>query len=177
FIEKNRRVNKMNILEDLQKRGLIQQITNEEGLLKHLEEKEVKLYCGFDPTGDSLHIGHLLPITMLKRFQQAGHRPIAIIGGGTGMIGDPSGRSEERSLNEASVVQGFADSIRTQLGKILNFEEGDNAAVARNNHDWLSGLTLIEFLRDAGKHFTVNYMLAKDSVSSRIEDGLSYTEF
>lgn len=167
----------MDILKDLNDRGLVQATTDEEGLKKHLDENQVTLYCGFDPTADSLHIGHLLPITMLKRFQQAGHRPIALIGGGTGMIGDPSGRSEERSLNEASVVQGFADSIRTQLGKILNFEEGDNAAVARNNHDWLSGLTLIEFLRDAGKYFTVNYMLAKDSVSSRIEDGLSYTEF
>src|SRR5699024_2167203 len=223
----------LDILKDLNDRGLVQATTDEEGLKKHLDENQVTLYCGFDPTADSLHIGHLLPITMLKRFQQAGHRPIALIGGGTGMIGDPSGRSEERSLNEASVVQGFADSIRTQLGKILNFEEGDkedvarnnhdwlsglslielllvvrnvfmveyivaeeltdnnrkqigkilnfeegdNAAVARNNHDWLSGLTLIEFLRDAGKYFTVNYMLAKDSVSSRIEDGLSYTEF
>src|SRR5690625_3573351 len=155
----NWRVKQMDILQDLENRGLIQQTTDFEGLEQHLANNQVTLYCGFDPTADSLHIGHLLPITMLKRFQQAGHRPIALIGGGTGMIGDPSGRSEERSLNEASVVQGFADSIRTQLGKILNFEEGDNAAVARNNHDWLSGLTLIEFLRDAGKYFTVNYML------------------
>src|SRR5699024_12421754 len=131
----------MGILQDLEKRGLIHQTTDREDLEKHLANNQVTLYCGFDPTADSLHIGHLLPITILKRFQQAGHRPIALIGGGTGMIGDPSGRSEERSLNEASVVQGFADSIRTQLGKILNFEEGDNAAVARNNHDWLSGLT------------------------------------
>lgn len=167
----------MDILQDLNNRGLMQSATDEAGLKQHLEENQVTLYCGFDPTADSLHIGHLLPITMLKRFQQAGHRPIALIGGGTGMIGDPSGRSAERSLNEESVVQGFADSIREQLGKVLNFEAGDNAAVARNNHDWLAELTLIDFLRDAGKHFTVNYMLAKDSVSSRIEDGLSYTEF
>jgi len=137
----------------------------------------VTLYCGFDPTADSLHIGHLLPITMLKRFQQAGHRPIALIGGGTGMIGDPSGRTSERTLNEENVVHGFAESIRNQLAGILNFEAKENAAVARNNHDWLSKLTIIDFLRDAGKHFTVNYMLAKDSVASRIEHGISYTEF
>ena len=167
----------MDIIQDLESRGLIQATTDDEGLKKHLAENQVTLYCGFDPTADSLHIGHLLPITMLKRFQKAGHRPIALIGGGTGMIGDPSGRSVERSLNTAEVVQGFAEGIRIQLGRLLNFEEGDNAAVARNNHDWLSGLTLIEFLRDAGKHFTVNYMLAKDSVASRMEHGLSYTEF
>ena len=114
---------------------------------------------------------------MLKRFQQAGHRPIALIGGGTGMIGDPSGRTSERSLNEENVVHGFAESIRNQLAGILDFDSGDNAAVARNNHDWLANLTFIEFLRDVGKHFTVNYMLAKDAVASRIEHGISYTEF
>lgn len=167
----------MNILQDLEARGLMQSTTDYEGLQKHLATNQVTLYCGFDPTADSLHIGHLLPITMLKRFQEAGHRPLALIGGGTGMIGDPSGRTAERSLNEADVVKGFAESIKQQLGRVLDFEQGSNAAVARNNHDWLSNLTLIDFLRDAGKHFTVNYMLAKDSVSSRIEHGLSYTEF
>src|SRR5690625_3418588 len=167
----------MDILQDLENRGLIHQTTDYEGLQKHLTENQVTLYCGFDPTADSLHIGHLLPITMLKRFQQAGHRPIALIGGGTGMIGDPSGRTSERSLNDESVVHGFAESIRNQLAGILTFDSGDNAAVARNNHDWLAELTLIDFLRDVGKHFTVNYMLAKESVSSRIEHGISYTEF
>lgn len=167
----------VDILQDLKNRGLIQQTTDEEGLQKHLAENQVTLYCGFDPTADSLHIGHLLPITMLKRFQQAGHRPIALIGGGTGMIGDPSGRTSERSLNEENVVHGFAESIRNQLAGILDFDSGDNAAVARNNHDWLANLTFIEFLRDVGKHFTVNYMLAKDAVASRIEHGISYTEF
>ncbi len=167
----------MDILQDLENRGLIQQTTDEDGLKKHLAENQVTLYCGFDPTADSLHIGHLLPITMLKRFQQAGHRPIALIGGGTGMIGDPSGRTSERSLNEENVVHGYSESIRSQLAGLLNFEEGENAAVARNNHDWLSKITIIDFLRDAGKHFTVNYMLAKDAVSSRIEQGISYTEF
>lgn len=167
----------MDILQDLENRGLIQQTTDFEGLEQHLANNQVTLYCGFDPTADSLHIGHLLPITMLKRFQQAGHRPIALIGGGTGMIGDPSGRTSERTLNEENVVHGFAESIRNQLAGILNFEAKENAAVARNNHDWLSKLTIIDFLRDAGKHFTVNYMLAKDSVASRIEHGISYTEF
>lgn len=168
---------KVDILQDLKDRGLIQQTTDDEGLRKHLAENQVTLYCGFDPTADSLHIGHLLPITMLKRFQLAGHRPIALIGGGTGMIGDPSGRTSERSLNEENVVHGFADSIRNQIAGILDFDNGNNAAVARNNHDWLANLTFIEFLRDVGKHFTVNYMLAKDAVSSRIEHGISYTEF
>lgn len=167
----------MDILQDLEKRGLINQVTDFEGLRRHLAENQVTLYCGFDPTADSLHIGHLLPITMLKRFQKAGHRPIALIGGGTGMIGDPSGRSTERSLNEAEVVQGYAEKIKQQIGKLLEFDEGENPVVARNNHDWLADLTFIDVLRDIGKHFTVNYMLAKDAVSSRIEDGISYTEF
>jgi len=167
----------VDILQDLHARGLIQQVTDEEGLAKHLAENQVTLYCGFDPTADSLHIGHLLPVTMLKRFQLAGHRPIALIGGGTGMIGDPSGRTSERSLNAAEVVHGFAVSLEAQLANLLEFEQGENAAVARNNHDWLSDITVIDFLRDVGKHFTVNYMLAKDAVASRIEHGISYTEF
>ncbi len=167
----------MDILQDLEKRGLIQQVTNEEGLKSHLKETSVKLYCGFDPTGDSLHIGHLLPVTMLKRFQEAGHKPIALIGGGTGMIGDPSGRSSERSLNTAETVKGYADALTNQLSQLLDVDDSGNGVLARNNHDWLSQMSVIDFLRDAGKHFTVNYMLAKDAVSSRIEDGISYTEF
>ncbi|MGM8213375.1 tyrosine--tRNA ligase [Virgibacillus sp. W0430] len=167
----------MDILQDLERRGLIQQTTDREGLEKHLKENQVTLYCGFDPTADSLHIGHLLPITMLKRFQQAGHKPIALIGGGTGMIGDPSGRSTERSLNTAAVVKGFSDKIEQQLARLLNFDHGTNAAVARNNHDWLASMTAIDFLRDAGKHFGINYMLAKDAVTSRIEQGITYAEF
>ncbi|WLV23808.1 tyrosine--tRNA ligase [Aciduricibacillus chroicocephali] len=167
----------MDILEDLKKRGLIQQTTDEEGLEKHLQENRVKLYCGFDPTADSLHIGHLLPVTILKRFQEAGHSPIALVGGGTGMIGDPSGRSTERSLNTTEVVKGFADALKGQLAGLLKFDEGENAAVARNNADWLTGTSIIDFLRDTGKHFSINYMLAKDSVASRIENGISFTEF
>lgn len=167
----------MDILEDLKRRGLIQQATDEEGLEKHLQEKNVKLYCGFDPTADSLHIGHLLPVTILKRFQEAGHSPIALVGGGTGMIGDPSGRSTERSLNTTEVVKGFANALKGQLAGLLKFDEGENAAVARNNADWLTGTSIIDFLRDTGKHFSINYMLAKDSVASRIENGISFTEF
>ncbi|SFB36871.1 tyrosyl-tRNA synthetase [Lentibacillus halodurans] len=167
----------MDILQDLEKRNLIQQTTDREALEKHLNENQVTLYCGFDPTADSLHIGHLLPIIMLKRFQRAGHKPIALIGGGTGMIGDPSGRSTERSLNEASVVHGYSENIKHQLAKLLDFDNGTNAAVARNNHDWLGSMTVIDFLRDAGKHFGINYMLGKESVSARIEQGISYTEF
>ncbi|GGK05459.1 tyrosine--tRNA ligase 1 [Lentibacillus kapialis] len=167
----------MDILQDLESRNLIQQTTDREALQKHLNENQVTLYCGFDPTADSLHIGHLLPIIILKRFQKAGHKPIALIGGGTGMIGDPSGRSTERSLNEASVVHGYSEKIKQQMAKLLDFDNGTNAATARNNHDWLGQMTVIDFLRDAGKHFGINYMLGKESVSARIEQGISYTEF
>lgn len=167
----------MDILQDLEKRGLIHQTTDREELEKHLANNQVTLYCGFDPTADSLHIGHLLPITMLKRFQQAGHRPIALIGGGTGMIGDPSGRTSERSLNTTEVVKGYAKKIEEQLAGLLNFDTGENAAVARNNYDWLKDISIIDFLRDVGKHFSVNYMLAKESVSARIDEGISFTEF
>lgn len=167
----------MHILDDLQGRGLINQVTDEDGLRKHLEEEQVTLYCGFDPTADSLHIGHLLPILMLKRFQKAGHRPIGLIGGGTGMIGDPSGRSTERALNSVEVVKGFSEKIKEQMAKLLEFDQGENAAVARNNFEWLSEMTIIDFLRDTGKHFGVNYMLAKESVESRLQQGITFTEF
>jgi len=167
----------LDILQDLENRGLIQQVTDREGLERHLNENQVTLYCGFDPTADSLHIGHLVPLTMLKRFQQAGHKPIALVGGGTGMIGDPSGRSSERSLNTTEVVNGFAAKIQEQIGKLVDFEQGDNPVLSRNNHDWLGSMTVIDFLRDAGKHFGINYMLAKESVSARIEKGITFTEF
>ncbi|SEO84457.1 tyrosyl-tRNA synthetase [Amphibacillus marinus] len=167
----------MDIIQDLQARGLVQQMTDEANLKAHLAENTVTLYCGFDPTADSLHIGHLVPGMMLKRFQQAGHRPIALIGGGTGMIGDPSGRSDERQLNDTKTVMYFSEQLTKQLAKILDFENEDNGAVARNNADWLGSLSLIDFLRDTGKHFGINYMLAKDSVQSRLENGISFTEF
>ncbi|WP_117170608.1 tyrosine--tRNA ligase [Paraliobacillus sediminis] len=167
----------MDILTDLKERGLVQQMTDEQGLEKQLKENVVTLYCGFDPTADSLHIGHLVPALMLKRFQLAGHKPIALIGGGTGMIGDPSGRSTERQLNDEKTVQHFSNQIKLQLANILDFEKEENGAVARNNAEWLGNMSLIEFLRDTGKHFSINYMLAKDSVQSRLENGISFTEF
>ena len=167
----------MNIIQDLEQRGLIQQFTDEAGLKQHLTDNTVTLYCGFDPTADSLHIGHLVPALMLKRFQKAGHRPIALIGGGTGMIGDPSGRTDERQLNDEATVDYFSEQIKQQLATILKFDGSDNGAVVRNNKEWLGSLTLIEFLRDTGKHFGINYMLAKDSVQSRLENGISFTEF
>lgn len=167
----------MNLLEDLEARGLINQVTDREGLEKYLEENKITLYCGFDPTADSLHIGHLLPITMLKRFQKAGHKPIALIGGGTGMIGDPSGRNTERSLNETEVVHQYTEKIKQQMEKLLDFGQGEVPVVARNNYDWLGDMSIIDFLRDYGKHFSVNYMLAKESVSARIDNGISFTEF
>jgi tyrosyl-tRNA synthetase len=170
-------VKRLDILEDLETRGLVHQITDREGLKKHLEENQVTLYCGFDPTADSLHIGHLLPITMLKRFQKAGHKPIALVGGGTGMIGDPSGRTSERALNESKVVHGFTEKIREQISKLVESDEDEIPVASRNNYDWLSKMSVIDFLRDAGKHFGINYMLAKESVSARIEQGITYTEF
>src|SRR5690625_6150574 len=167
----------MDILADLQKRSLINQVTDAEVLKEHLTNNKVTLYCGFDPTADSLHIGHLVPLTMLKRFQVAGHKAMVLVGGGTGMIGDPSGRAKERSLNSEAVVQGFADSIAEQITHILQIDEEDDSIRTRNNHDWLSKLTMIDFLRDTGKHFGINYMMAKESVSARIEEGITYTEF
>ncbi|NIK11048.1 tyrosine--tRNA ligase [Alkalibacillus almallahensis] len=167
----------MNIIEDLHARGLINQMTDDVGLENHLIEDRVSLYCGFDPTADSLHIGHLLPILMLKRFQEAGHRPIALVGGGTGLIGDPSGRSEERQLNEESIVQDWVANIESQLSRLIDFSDEKTGAKVVNNYDWLSEMSVIDLLRDVGKHFSVNYMLAKDSVETRIENGISFTEF
>ncbi|PKR79302.1 tyrosine--tRNA ligase [Halalkalibacillus sediminis] len=167
----------MNLIDDLKSRGLVHQVTDEEGLEKHLANDRVALYCGFDPTADSLHIGHLLPVLMLKRFQEAGHRPIALVGGGTGLIGDPSGRNEERQLNEESVVIEWSNRIKDQLSKLIDFEDSESGAIVVNNYDWLSKMSVIDLLRDVGKHFSVNYMLAKESVESRIENGISFTEF
>ncbi|MFC4321103.1 tyrosine--tRNA ligase [Litchfieldia salsa] len=167
----------MQILDDLQFRGLINQITDEEGLKKLLSQESVKLYCGFDPTADSLHIGHLVGVLALKRFQMAGHQPIALVGGATGLIGDPSGKKAERTLNTQDVVEGFSQSIKNQLSQFLDFEKEGNPAQIANNYDWIGQLDLITFLRDIGKSFGLNYMLAKDSVSSRLDAGISFTEF
>ncbi|GAB1767786.1 tyrosine--tRNA ligase [Priestia megaterium] len=167
----------MDILQDLEFRGLINQQTDEKGLNELLSKESVRLYCGFDPTADSLHIGHMLPVLILRRFQQAGHQPIALVGGGTGLIGDPSGKKAERTLNEKETVAMFSERIKGQLSRFLDFEEGENAAVIANNYDWIGSLDVITFLRDIGKNFGINYMMAKDSVQSRIESGISFTEF
>ncbi|MBY0092961.1 tyrosine--tRNA ligase [Priestia aryabhattai] len=167
----------MDILQDLEFRGLINQQTDEKGLSELLSKESVRLYCGFDPTADSLHIGHMLPVLILRRFQQAGHQPIALVGGGTGLIGDPSGKKAERTLNEKETVAMFSERIKGQLSRFLDFEEGENAAVITNNYDWIGSLDVITFLRDIGKNFGINYMMAKDSVQSRIESGISFTEF
>lgn len=166
-----------NLLEDLSFRGLIQQMTDEEGLNKQLNEEKIRLYSGFDPTADSLHIGHLLPILTLRRFQLAGHHPIALVGGATGLIGDPSGKKAERTLNTQDIVVEWSQKIKNQLSRFLDFDAGENPAVIANNFDWIGKMSIIDFLRDVGKNFGINYMLAKDTVSSRIETGISYTEF
>lgn len=167
------------IIQDLQSRGLIAQTTDAEALDALLNEQKIALYCGFDPTADSLHIGHLLPVLALRRFQLAGHTPVALVGGATGMIGDPSFKAAERSLNNLETVQQWVQSIRGQLEPFLSFE-GDNAAIMANNYDWFGGMGCLDFLRDIGKHFSVNAMLAKESVKQRIERddvGISFTEF
>ena len=167
------------IIQDLQSRGLIAQTTDAEALDALLNEQKIALYCGFDPTADSLHIGHLLPVLALRRFQLAGHTPVALVGGATGMIGDPSFKAAERSLNTLDTVQQWVHSIRGQLAPFLSFE-GDNAAIMANNYDWFGGMGCLDFLRDIGKHFSVNAMLAKESVKQRIERddvGISFTEF
>ncbi|HFC7659534.1 TPA: tyrosine--tRNA ligase [Neisseria meningitidis] len=169
----------MSVIQDLQSRGLIAQTTDIEALNALLNEQKIALYCGFDPTADSLHIGHLLPVLALRRFQQAGHTPIALVGGATGMIGDPSFKAAERSLNSAETVAGWVESIRNQLTPFLSFE-GGNAAIMANNADWFGSMNCLDFLRDIGKHFSVNAMLNKESVKQRIDRdgaGISFTEF
>ncbi|HEY9581607.1 MAG TPA: tyrosine--tRNA ligase [Savagea sp.] len=166
------------LMEDLRWRGLLYQQTDEQGLEKLLDEKKVTLYCGVDPTADSMHIGHIVPMLTLRRFQMHGHKPTLLVGGATGMIGDPSGRSEERVLQTPEQVEQNVQGIRAQLERIFDFDSGEeNAAQLVNNRDWIGEMTLIDFLRDYGKLLTVNYMLAKDNVASRLEEGISYTEF
>ncbi|MBJ8267088.1 tyrosine--tRNA ligase [Staphylococcus pseudintermedius] len=164
------------LLEELSWRGLVYQQTDEEGIETLLNKEEVKIYCGADPTADSLHIGHLLPYLTLRRFQEAGHRPIVLVGGGTGMIGDPSGKSEERVLQTEAQVDKNVRGIQQQMEQLFDFNV-ENGPILVNNYDWLSQISLIEFLRDYGKHVGVNYMLGKDSIQSRLENGISYTEF
>ena len=167
------------LLNELEWRGLIAQCSDRETLGEHLEGGSRTLYCGFDPTADSLHIGSLVPLLTLKRFQQAGHRPILLIGGATGLIGDPSFRDDERALNDTSVVAGWVEALRAQASPFLDLE-GNNAAVVANNLDWTQDMDVISFLRNIGKHFSVNGMIARESVRSRLErpdQGISYTEF
>lgn len=167
------------VVHDLQQRGLIAQTTDAQALDTLLNEKKITLYCGFDPTADSLHIGHLLPILVLRRFQLAGHTPIALVGGATGMIGDPSFKAQERSLNTLETVQNWVAKIRAQLQPFLSLS-GDNAAIMANNFDWFGSMNCLDFLRDIGKHFSVNAMLNKESVKQRLsrdDVGISFTEF
>ncbi|MEH6990185.1 tyrosine--tRNA ligase [Cytobacillus firmus] len=166
----------MSLLEDLQWRGIVYQQTDEEGIQNTLEKEKISLYCGVDPTADSMHIGHLLPFLTLRRFQKEGHRPIVLVGGATGLIGDPSGKSEERKLQTLETVQHNVDCIKGQLKSIFDFES-ENGAIMVNNYDWAGSMDIVTFLRDYGKHVGVNYMLAKDTISSRLETGISFTEF
>lgn len=166
------------LMDDLRWRGLLYQQTDEQGLESLLNEQKVKLYCGVDPTADSMHIGHIVPLLTLRRFQMHGHTPTLLIGGATGMIGDPSGRSEERQLQTPEQVDQNVQGIKKQLEMIFDFNSNArNTAQLVNNKDWIGELTLIDFLRDYGKLLTVNYMLAKDNVASRLAEGISYTEF
>ena len=167
----------MNIFEELKARGLVFQTTDEEALVKALTEGQVSYYSGYDPTADSLHLGHLVPILVMRHLQLAGHKPYALVGGATGLIGDPSFKDAERSLQTKDTVDGWVTKIQGQLSRFLDFENGDNKAQMVNNYDWFSGISFIDFLRDVGKYFTVNYMMSKESVKKRIETGISYTEF
>ena len=167
------------LLQDLHDRGLIAQLTDAETLDQLLIKETVTLYCGFDPTADSLHLGHLVPVLILKRFQEAGHKPIALVGGATGMIGDPSFKATERKLNTPDVIASWVGKIRGQVEPFLSFD-GVNAALMANNYDWFSGMNCLEFMRDIGKHFSVNAMIKKESVQQRLvreDQGISYTEF
>jgi len=165
-----------NIIDELEWRGAINQQTDAEGLRKLTSEKSISLYCGVDPTGDSMHIGHLIPFMMLKRFQLAGHRPVILIGGATGTIGDPSGRQTERTLQTLDQVQNNVDALTAQMKKLF-LNEGDTGLRMVNNYDWTHNVTILDFLRDYGKNFSVNTMLAKDIVASRLDTGISFTEF
>jgi tyrosyl-tRNA synthetase len=162
------------LLEELAWRGLLHQHTD--GLADALASRSISAYCGFDPTASSLHVGSLLPVILLMQLQRAGHRPYVVVGGGTGLIGDPSGKTAERLLNSVEVVEENSRALRAQLEHFLDFS-GSSAAQMRNNADWLRPLGAIDFMRDVGKHFTINYMLAKESVQMRMDSGISYTEF
>lgn len=170
----------IDVIKQLQERGLIAQVTDETALTEQIIQGPIALYCGFDPTADSLHLGHLVPLLCLKRFQLAGHKPVALVGGATGLIGDPSFKAVERKLNTQDTVQDWADKIKQQVSPFLDFDSGDNAAIVANNYDWFGSMNVLDFLRDIGKFFSVNQMIAKESVKQRIDredQGISFTEF
>ncbi|MFC6379443.1 tyrosine--tRNA ligase [Tatumella terrea] len=169
-----------NLIQQLQERGLIAQVTDEQALSERLAQGPIALYCGFDPTADSLHLGHLVPLLCLKRFQDAGHTPVALVGGATGLIGDPSFKASERKLNTADTVGEWVEKIRQQVAPFLNFDCGDNSAIAANNYDWFGSMNVLTFLRDIGKYFSVNQMINKEAVKQRLnrdDQGISFTEF
>jgi tyrosyl-tRNA synthetase len=166
---------KPDFIHELKWRGMIQDYTP--GTEELLQKGMATAYVGIDPTADSLHIGHLVSIMMLKHFQIAGHKPLALVGGATGMIGDPSGKSEERNLLSEEILISNIEGIKKQLGKFLDYSNGDNKAEIVNNYDWMKGMSFLQFLRDVGKHITISYMMAKDSVQKRLETGISFTEF
>lgn len=173
--------NSTDVISDLRVRSLIAQIAAAEGELEHhLSAGGRTVYCGFDPTADSLHIGSLVPLLTLRRFQLAGHRPIALVGGATGLIGDPSFKAQERRLNTPEVVAGWVEKLRQQVGRFIDFDDSPSSAVVVNNLDWMNGISALDFLRDVGKHFSVSAMIHKESVKQRIDregDGISFTEF
>lgn len=169
-----------NLIKQLQERGLVAQVTDEDALAERLAQGPISLYCGFDPTADSLHLGHLVPLLCLKRFQLAGHKPVALVGGATGLIGDPSFKATERKLNTAETVQEWVEKIRNQVSPFLSFDCGDNSARLANNYDWFGKMDVLTFLRDIGKHFSVNQMINRESVKQRLnrdDVGISFTEF
>lgn len=165
----------MGFIDELKWRGMIHDITP--GTEEQLAKEVTAAYVGFDPTADSLHIGNLVSIMMLKHFQKAGHKPIALVGGATGMVGDPSGKSEERKFLSEETLQHNLEGVKAQLESFLDFNSGENSAEIVNNYDWFKDFSLLGFLRDAGKHLTINYMMSKDSVKKRLETGISFTEF
>lgn len=170
----------VDVLSDLQARGLIAQLTAEEAFVEHLSAAPRTVYSGFDPTADSLHIGSLVPLLALRRFQLAGHKPIVLVGGATGLIGDPSFKAEERKLNSAEIVAGWVEKLRIQTSRFVDFDQSSSSAEVVNNLDWTAGVDMLDFLRDIGKHFSVNSMIQKESVKQRLDRegaGISFTEF
>lgn len=169
----------MDFFDELAARGLLADVTDRNGLSELMSKEVISVYAGYDPTATSLHVGHLVPVILQTRFQRAGHRPVVVVGGATGVVGDPSGRSNERNLLDDETLAANVAGLRSQLSRYMQFGDGPTDAVLVNNADWLRGFGFLDFLRDVGKHLTLNYMMAKDSVKSRLEsdNGISYTEF